>query len=78
MPRCPTEHDSNVPLWLIPAVILQWIKKVGEDLEWVRIRKTASHYYQISIRIRAVKREFSCRAAAVINATVARKNVEGV
>jgi hypothetical protein len=32
MPRRPTEHDGNVPLWMIPAVLLQWIQKVGEDL----------------------------------------------
>ncbi len=76
MPRRPTEHDGNVPLWLIPAAILDWIRKVGEDLEWVRIRKTASHYYQISVRIRAVKREFSRRAAAAITAPVARVNAE--
>ena len=66
MPRRPTEHDGNVPLWLIPAVILQWIRKVGEDLEWVRIRRTAHHYYTVSVRIRSVKREFSKRAAAAI------------
>lgn len=66
MPRHPTDHDGNVPLWLIPAVILQWIKKVGEDLEWVRIRRTAHRYYQVSVRIRSVKREFSTRAAAAI------------
>ena len=77
MPRCPTEHDSSVPLWLIPAVLQEWIKKVGEDLEWVRIRRMATHN-AISICTRPVKREFSRRAAAVINATVARKNAEGV
>jgi hypothetical protein len=67
MPRRATEHDSNVPLWLIPAVLLQWIKKVGEDLEWVRIRRMARHY-AISVRTRPVKREFSRRAAVTITA----------
>lgn len=78
MPRRPTDHDSNVPLWLIPAVILQWIQKVGEDLEWVRIRRSAHRYYLISVRIRSVKREFSHRAAAAITGPVAWMNPEAV
>ena len=65
MPRRPTEHNGGVPLWLIPQMILQWIRKFGEDLEWIRIRRSIHHFYVISIRIRAVKREFSHRAVAL-------------
>jgi hypothetical protein len=64
MPRHPTEHEGGVSLWLIPQVILQWIRKFGEDLEWIRIRKSYHHFYTISVRIRAVKREFNRAAAA--------------
>ncbi len=77
MPRRPTEHDSSVPHWLIPAELQEWIRKVGEDLEWVRIRHMATHY-AISIRTRPVKREFSRRAAAAITAPLPRVNAEGV
>jgi hypothetical protein len=63
MPRRPTEHDSNVPLWLIPQILLQWIRRFGEDLEWIRVRRSAHHFYTVSIRVRPVKREFSHRAA---------------
>jgi hypothetical protein len=74
MPRHPTGHDGNVRLWFIPAVILQWIKKVGEDLEWVRMRRTTHHYYLVSIRTRSVKREFRRPAAARITGPLARAN----
>jgi hypothetical protein len=63
MPRRPTEHNGSVPLWLIPQVILQWIRRFGEDLEWVRVRRSPHHFYTVSVRVRPVKREFSHRAA---------------
>lgn len=68
MPRRPTEDGGSVPLWLIPAAVLDWIRRFGEDLEWVRIRRSARHLYEISVRIRSVKREFGRRAADTIAA----------
>ena len=64
MPRHPTEHEGGVTLWLIPQIILQKIRNFGEDLEWIRVRRSIHHLYVISIRIRSVKRKFSRRAAA--------------
>jgi len=68
MPRRPTGHEGGVTLWLIPQIILQKIRKFGEDLEWIRIRKSFHHVYTISVRIRSVKRKFSHRAAAAAGA----------
>ena len=58
MPRRRTENEGEVPLWLIPQVILQWIKKFGEELEWIRVKRTNHRYYTVSIRTRPTKREF--------------------
>jgi hypothetical protein len=55
MPRRPTEHRDCVPLWLIPQVILDWIRRVGEELEWLQIRRKLKHYI-ISVRTRPVNR----------------------
>lgn len=66
MPRRPTETVFGVPLWLIPQVILDWIRKVGEDLEWLQVRRSKFHQYVIRIRTKPVKREFSHRAAAAM------------
>ncbi len=63
MPRRPTGIESCVPLWLIPPVILKWIQAVGEELDWIHVRRTKFHYYTIRIRTRPVNREFSRRAA---------------
>lgn len=58
MPRRLTEHNSNIPLWLIPKVILEWIKKFGEELEWIRVKRSELRFYTVSIRTRPIKREY--------------------
>ena len=63
MPRRPTETESGVPLWLIPQVILKWVHAVGEELDWIHVRRSKFHYYIIRIRTRPVRREFGHRAA---------------
>jgi len=58
MPRRPAEILADVPLFLIPHVILQRIRQVGEDLERVTVKRTHRHFYTVSIRTRPLKREF--------------------
>ena len=58
MPRRPTTTEDGVPLFLIPHVMMQGIRKHGEEVEWAEVRKTSHHYYTVSIRTRPVKREF--------------------
>jgi hypothetical protein len=64
MSRKPTETES-VPLWLIPPVILKWVQAVGEELDWIHVRRSKFHYYTIRIRTKPVRREFGSRAAGV-------------
>ena len=64
MSRRPTETETGVPLWLIPPVILKWVQAVGEELDWIHVRRSKSHYYTIRIRIRPVRREFGSRGVA--------------
>jgi hypothetical protein len=47
----------EVPLFLIPLVIRQEIKKAGEELERIVVKKSGRHYYNISIRSRSINRE---------------------
>ncbi|MDD4485045.1 MAG: hypothetical protein PHD55_11865 [Methanoregula sp.] len=63
MPRRPTEVLADIPLFLIPHVILQRIRQVGEDLERVTVKRTRRHFYTVSIRTRPVKREFQSERA---------------
>jgi len=57
MPRRQTTTDRDIPLFIVPHVIMQKIRRHGENLERVIVRKSGSHYYNISIRTRPVKRE---------------------
>jgi hypothetical protein len=52
MARQPTEHESGITLWLIPQVILQWIRRVGDELEWIHIRRSCRNLFNIRIRLR--------------------------
>ena len=57
MPRRQTTVERDVPLFIIPHMIMKRIRTHGENLERVIVRKSGSHYYNISIRTRPVKRE---------------------
>jgi len=66
MPRRPTRTEEGIPLFLVPHVMMQGIRKHGEEVEWAEVHKTSHHYYTVSIRTRPVNREFQkVRRAAV-------------
>jgi hypothetical protein len=67
MPRAPLKTEPDIPLFLIPHVIQKQIRLLGENVERVVVRKTASHFYNISIRTRAIKRELFGRRAGTRN-----------
>jgi hypothetical protein len=57
MPRRPTKTERDIPLWLIPTIVKREVHTHGEELDWVFVRSTGSHFYNIRIRTRPVKRE---------------------
>ena len=59
MPRRQTTIGRDIPLFIVPHIIMQKIRRHGENLERVIVRKSGSHYYNISIRTRPVKRELN-------------------
>ena len=58
MPRQQTTIGRDIPLFLIPHVIMQKIRRHGEEVEWQMARRMDQHYYTVSIRTRPVNREF--------------------
>jgi hypothetical protein len=66
MPRRQTTTDQDIPLFIVPHVIMQKIRRHGENLERVIVRKSGSHYYNISIRTRPVNRELKQRPAGAV------------
>jgi len=57
MPRRAAIVTPDVPLFIIPHVIQNAIRILGEELERVTIKKTFMHVYTMSIRTRSIKRE---------------------
>ena len=65
MPRRPTTTEDGVPLFTIPHIIMQRIRRHGEEVEWMEAKRVENHFYTVSIRTRPVNREFqSLRAKA--------------
>ncbi|MFZ0181947.1 MAG: hypothetical protein WAL62_02235 [Methanoregula sp.] len=63
MPRRPAELIPAVPLYLIPHVLMQRIREVGEELYRIAVKRTARHFYTVSVRTRPVKREYQSERA---------------
>jgi hypothetical protein len=57
MPRRPATIERDIPLFLIPHIVMWGVRTHGEELERVIVRKTRSHFYNVSIRTRPIKRE---------------------
>lgn len=53
---------SRVPLRLVTPLIKVEMKKAGEYLERIVIRKSGLHFFNISIHTRSVKRELRAGA----------------
>jgi hypothetical protein len=61
MPRRPTKIERDIPLYLIPDIVKREVNTCGEELEGLNVRTTESHFYNIRIRTRPVKRELGGR-----------------
>ena len=58
MPRKAPAVEGAVPLFVLPSIIRQQIKKAGEDLTRIVVKKTGRHFYHVSVHTRPVNREF--------------------
>ena len=61
MPRRLATIERDIPLFLIPYIVMREVRSHGEELERVIVRKTSSHFYNVSIRTRPIKRELRYR-----------------
>jgi len=76
MSRRPATMERDIPLFLIPHIVMRGVRTYGEDLERVIVRKTGSHFYNISIRTRPIKREL-IRRQPRIDSDVPARDGEG-
>ena len=57
MSRRPTKTERDIPLWLIPDIVKREVRTNGEGLDWLFVQKTGSHFYNIRIRTKPIRRE---------------------
>jgi hypothetical protein len=76
MPRRQTTVEREVPLFLIPHMIMKRIRQHEEAMERIIVRKVGRHYYNISIRTRPVKRELMERKGDVCRVVQIRDSKE--
>ena len=57
MPRRPATIERDIPLYLIPPIVLRGVRTHGKELERGVVRKTRRHYYNVSIRTRSIRQE---------------------
>jgi len=57
MYRRPTKTERDIPLYLIADIVKREVRNHGEDLDWIFVRTTGRHFYNIRIRTRPVRRE---------------------
>jgi hypothetical protein len=56
MPRRPAVITSRIPLFLIASVVSRAVKKAGEELVRIVVKKMQGHCCNISVRTRTVCR----------------------
>jgi hypothetical protein len=56
MPRRPDMITQKIPLFLIASVVSREVKRAGEELVRIVVKKVKGHYYDIRIRTRTVCR----------------------
>jgi hypothetical protein len=57
MPRRSATIEQDIPLYLIPHIVMRGVRTHGEELERVIVRRGSFHFSHVSIRSRAIKRE---------------------
>jgi len=55
MPRRPAVVTPKIPLFLILPVLRKELKRAGEELVRIVVRKVRGHYYDISIHTRGIE-----------------------
>ena len=61
MPRRAAVMTPKVPLFLISAIIKKEVKKAGEELVRIVVKKAGRHYYNDSVRTRSINRELRAK-----------------
>ncbi len=59
MARIRSNDEKEIPLWVIPHIIAQQIRKTGDRIYRISVKRTHWHHYNISVRTKALPRELA-------------------
>lgn len=58
--------ETEIPLYLLPQAIARQIRKKGDAVYRISVKRTHWHHYNISVRTKAIKRELSPVTVALL------------
>jgi hypothetical protein len=77
IPRRAATVGRDIPLYLIAHIVQREVRVRGEELERVIVRKTQSHFYNVSVRTKPVNRELTARQAAALREVPSKEKEAG-
>ncbi|MDD1693371.1 MAG: hypothetical protein LUQ71_01475 [Methanoregula sp.] len=57
MDRVRLNEIAGIPLFLLPHTIAQQIRKTGDRIYRISVKRTNLHHYNVSVRIKSLSRE---------------------
>jgi hypothetical protein len=55
--RSISAQKTGIPLYLIPQAVARWIRKKGDAVYRISIKRTHWHHYNVSVRTKAIQKE---------------------
>ena len=77
MTRRATTVQRDIPLYLPAHIVQREVRINSKELEWVIVRKTRSHFYNVSVRTSPINRELKGKCAATRGEVRAKEKESG-
>lgn len=66
MGRVRLNEETGIPLFLLPHAIALQIKKRGDLIYRISVKRTCWHHYNVSVRIKSLPRELASGCGTVV------------
>ena len=66
MARDRSNDETEIPLFLLPLIILKQIRKTGDRIYRISVKRTHWHHYNVSVRTKSPARELAPVRSAVL------------
>jgi len=71
--RVRSNDTREIPLFLLPQVIAKQIKKAGDRIYRISVKRTHWHHYNVSVRTKSLPRELAPGRACVCESSPASR-----